>query len=319
MATNEILRFAETDTGTNLLTQVEYAADSQRPIGNQPGVARSKLVNKALRQSSLLAAGLAEFLADNQSNDITDGLTPQNIADYLLAAMQGGLGVTAPQFDNDTSLATTAFVQRALGNKQGVTSISTTTTITAGGAGKVFNCFGVGSYTITLPDTSGLPDGAEFLFVSGSPSITVSKQGSDLIYFPGGSTSSTLVLNTGDTAILQKVGTNTWLLTGGSAVLKYAGNFAASLSGNGYQKLPSGLIIQWGVTSSSVSPGGSFTITLPIAMPNNIVSAVASLESSVNGTTGNAAVTNRIGTTQIIIRNFGTSIALQSSWIAIGY
>jgi hypothetical protein len=51
MATNEILRFAETDTGTNLLTQSEYAADSQRPIGNQPGVARSKLVNKALRLS----------------------------------------------------------------------------------------------------------------------------------------------------------------------------------------------------------------------------------------------------------------------------
>ena len=81
MANNEILPFAGTDTGTNLLTQAEYNADSQRPIGNQPGVARSKLVNKALRQASLIAAGIAEVLADNQSNDITDALTPQNIAD----------------------------------------------------------------------------------------------------------------------------------------------------------------------------------------------------------------------------------------------
>ena len=92
MATNEILRFAETDTGTNLLTQAEYLADAQRPIGNQPGVARSKLVNKALRQSSLIAAGIAEFLADNQSNNITDALTPQNIADYMAAVVRS-LGV----------------------------------------------------------------------------------------------------------------------------------------------------------------------------------------------------------------------------------
>lgn len=92
MATNEILQFAETDTGTNLLTQAEYAADSQRPIGNQPGVARSKLVNKALRQSSLIAAGIAEFLADNQSNNITDSLTPQNVADYMAAVVRS-LGI----------------------------------------------------------------------------------------------------------------------------------------------------------------------------------------------------------------------------------
>ena len=92
MATNEILRFAETDTGTNLLTQAEYLADAQRPIGNQPGVARSKLVNKALRQSSLIASGIAEFLADNQGNNITDSLTPQNIADYMAAVVRS-LGI----------------------------------------------------------------------------------------------------------------------------------------------------------------------------------------------------------------------------------
>jgi hypothetical protein len=87
MATNEILQFASTDTGTNLLTQAEYAADAQRTTGNQPGIARSKLVNKSLRQSSLLAAGLAEFIADYQANNVTDSLTPQNIADYLYAAI----------------------------------------------------------------------------------------------------------------------------------------------------------------------------------------------------------------------------------------
>lgn len=93
MATNEILPFASTNTGTNLLTQAEYAADAQRTTGHQPGIARSKLENKALRQASLLAAGLAEFIADYQSNNVTDSLTPQNIADYLLAAIQANIPV----------------------------------------------------------------------------------------------------------------------------------------------------------------------------------------------------------------------------------
>lgn len=95
MATNEILPFASTNTGTNLLTQAEYAADAQRTTGHQPGIARSKLENKALRQASLLAAGLAEFIADYQANNVTDSLTPQNIADYLLAAIQANIPVIA--------------------------------------------------------------------------------------------------------------------------------------------------------------------------------------------------------------------------------
>jgi hypothetical protein len=88
MATNEILRFAETNTGTNLLTQAEYAADAQRTTGHQPGIARAKLENKALRQASLMSAGLAEFIADYQANNVTDALTTQNVADYLADAVR---------------------------------------------------------------------------------------------------------------------------------------------------------------------------------------------------------------------------------------
>jgi hypothetical protein len=88
MATSEILAFASTDTGTNLLTQAEYSADAQRTTGNQPGIARSKLVNKAMRQSTLISAGVAKFIADYQGNNVTDSLTTQQVADYLLAAIK---------------------------------------------------------------------------------------------------------------------------------------------------------------------------------------------------------------------------------------
>lgn len=87
MATNEILKFASTNTGTNLLTQDEYSTDAQRTTGHQSGVARSKLANKAMRQVSAVASGVAQFIADHQSNNVTDSLTAQNIADYLSAAI----------------------------------------------------------------------------------------------------------------------------------------------------------------------------------------------------------------------------------------
>lgn len=143
MATNEILQFAETNTGTNLLTQAEYAADAQRSTGNQPGVARSKLVNKALRQATLLAAGLAEFIADNQANNVTDSLTPQDISDYLTSVIRsfgmptavatGTANALAADFTPDVALAAglTVLVRAATAN--------TTTAVTLaanGGAAK---------------------------------------------------------------------------------------------------------------------------------------------------------------------------------------
>lgn len=87
MATNEILPFSGTDTGTNLLTQAEYSADAQRPVGNQPGVARSKLVNKALKQASLISAAIGKFMADNQANDVKDDQTVTTIAGYFTTSI----------------------------------------------------------------------------------------------------------------------------------------------------------------------------------------------------------------------------------------
>ncbi len=79
MATNEILRFCETDTKSNLLTQTEYENDTERVIGNQPGIARSKFVNKVLRQTSAVAAGVGEFIK-NGGADCTDAQAPAEIA-----------------------------------------------------------------------------------------------------------------------------------------------------------------------------------------------------------------------------------------------
>lgn len=89
MASNSILPFGA--TASNELSQSAYAADAQRLTGNQPGVARSPLVNKALHQLSVVAAGVAQFVADRQSADVVDTLTPAQFATMLAAAGRGGL------------------------------------------------------------------------------------------------------------------------------------------------------------------------------------------------------------------------------------
>jgi hypothetical protein len=91
MATNKILKFAELDTTSNLLTDAEYSADAQRIVGNQPGVARSKLVNKALRQSSLVSSALAQFVANNQGETVQDSMTVLELEDAISNAIANGM------------------------------------------------------------------------------------------------------------------------------------------------------------------------------------------------------------------------------------
>lgn len=70
-AENYILTFAA-DVSALVLDDGDYAADSERVIGNQPGTARPDLVNKALLQSSYMAAVLAQFIVDYADESVYD-------------------------------------------------------------------------------------------------------------------------------------------------------------------------------------------------------------------------------------------------------
>jgi hypothetical protein len=96
--TNDFLPFCSTDTGSNLLTQVEYAADPQTVIGNQPGVARSKLVNKAVRQATYMAACVAQFLANQSGDNVLDDENEANVLTTMGKTFQ-----TAPTIQKFTA------------------------------------------------------------------------------------------------------------------------------------------------------------------------------------------------------------------------
>lgn len=276
MATNEILQFATNNTGTNLLTQAEYSADSQRVIGHQPGIARSKLENKVLRQASLMASGLAEFIADYQSNNVTDSLTSQNIADYLLAAIQSSLGVTPPQFDNDLSLATTEFVRRQGLQFAGTLGCSSHTNLNASHAGYMVFGYGTTYYSIVLPQGSTVPDGATIsVYVTNGAGVNIQAFSGNQIIYGGGGFTSNFKINYGDTATFVYGGGN-WHIVSGTAQVRYAFGFESYQQYDGYQKLPTGMIAQWGQAISPPTNGQTFTVWFPTAFPNNCFSIVHS-------------------------------------------
>ena len=104
-----------------------------------------------------------------------------------------------------------------------------------------------------------------------------------------------------------------------------ANGFNASLSSNGYQKLPSGLIMQWGKDSTDVqSDGGVRTITFPIPFPTACFQVLVSPENSDGSYIRDLAPqVKTITTTNVVVYNNSTGIGGTSNvptiWFAIGY
>ena len=84
---NDFLPFCPTDTGLNLMTQADYSVATNRSIGNQPGIASSKLVNKAVRQSTFIAAQLAQFVANRTGSNVLDDGNATTFLNLLSTAL----------------------------------------------------------------------------------------------------------------------------------------------------------------------------------------------------------------------------------------
>lgn len=96
-------------------------------------------------------------------------------------------------------------------------------------------------------------------------------------------------------------------------------DWTKSANASGYQKLPSGVYIQWGVTAS-LNSGTTTSISLPVAFPTSCLQVVTGIQ-------GNSAVstastgqwgTGNYSTTAFDLYN-RTSVALTFNYIAVGY
>lgn len=100
---------------------------------------------------------------------------------------------------------------------------------------------------------------------------------------------------------------------------KFLDEFGASLTTSGYQKLPSGLIVQWGL-SSSITSGAGIAITLPIAYPTGHLWAGATASGAGAITASISCAVNTLSLTQVSVYHFaGGGGAANYRWISIGY
>ena len=84
MPTNQFYEFA-TSSAAYVETLPDYIVDAERVAGQQSGVARAELNNRALRQGSAMAAAIGSFMSAQGYDALDDGDTATRAADFAAA------------------------------------------------------------------------------------------------------------------------------------------------------------------------------------------------------------------------------------------
>lgn len=115
MATNDFLVFGG-GAGANVMTQADWAALSARVAGFSAGVAQSAQLNKAWRQSSIMAAVLAQFISDRAGVDVLDDGTIATILANLKASAAAVNGDATKTFSVAAATAAAHALNQATGD-----------------------------------------------------------------------------------------------------------------------------------------------------------------------------------------------------------
>lgn len=316
-ASSQFVAFAAA-AGANVESPTVWAADSAIINGFSSGILASNKLNTALRQPAFVAAAFAQWLATQGSQAVNDDGTLANFIANINAGMAGYLAAqgyatstgtaltyaplaspaltgspTAPtqsQFDNSTKLATTAFVQRQVGNFAGYTSLSGAQTIGASKAGFYLSNSTAGTAAWTLPNATINAGYCICIENAGTGVLTLTSGGGNFTG-PLGNTSTSLAIAVGQTIEMVADGA-AWHCYAGTAGLALSSVFANSLSASGYQYLPSGLILQWATYSGTVGTGASYSF--PISFPTAALFASGNYAdlTAINNGTSNLNVTS---------------------------
>lgn len=227
--------------------------------------------------------------------------------------MPQGINGSGPQsFPKDTTIG-----GKIIGNLSDNLGVSVNTTLDSSVLGRLVWCQGVGGYTLKLPvlDVNQTPSGAVIEFFCTASSVVIERSSTDNI-LPNNVGVASLTLRAGDTLrLVAAPASGVWIATVSSAQLRYASDFGASLSSTGWQRLPSGLIMQWILDTSAFTAGVERVISLPLTFPVGIVcatfappntsgSAVLSqrwVSASQIGVTASAAIAGGAGTSIIVL------------------
>lgn len=186
----------------------------------------SGLGGKNIKQYDSTGAKVAPVISANLLADVEyDGI------DFVIIdQLPASVGTTAPQFDSSLKLATTAFVQRALGGFSGVVSYAANTILTADDVGK--SVLASGTITLTLPAANAVSPGSCIEVFSNTGTVTVQRSGADALQGVGAGATS-VALGVGDIVKFRSNGVSSWLAVAGSAQLPFSAEFLKYAIGGG--------------------------------------------------------------------------------------
>ncbi|HEL9907317.1 glycine-rich domain-containing protein [Klebsiella pneumoniae] len=192
MPTNDFKAFA-TGNGANVISQADYLALAALVSGFSSGKASSAQVNKALRQATVMANVLAQFIADSANVDVLDDGNTAAILSNLKNSMPGrllGVQVVTSSALITKSAGAKKWRIRALGAGAG----SSAAPATAAGQVSISNGGGAGAYAEGIYDVSALSSATVTIGSGGVGGTAISPNGGDggttsvgtLISAPGG-------------------------------------------------------------------------------------------------------------------------------------
>lgn len=192
---------------------------------------------------------------------------------------------TPNQFDSSANVPSTTFVQKALGNMSGAEDIPNANTVLTNTAfGKSFICSSATApRQHTLPSLASIPIGAtiEIVNYSGHTVSVATATGDQFISATNPTGTGTIdQLKHGLSMKAMKDKTNRWRFYGTNDLVATTGAFASSISLNGWQKLPSGEITQWGRTADSLYLQ-ELAVNFPIVFPTAVFSLVLGADTAV--------------------------------------
>lgn len=192
MPTNDFKAFA-TGNSANVISQADYLALTALVSGFSSGKASSAQVNKALRQATVMANVLAQFIADSANIDVLDDGNTAAILSNLKNSMPGrlmGVQVVTSSALITKSAGAKKWRIRALGAGAG----SSAAPATAAGQVSISNGGGAGAYAEGIYDVSALSSATVTIGSGGVRGTAISPNGGDggttsvgtLISAPGG-------------------------------------------------------------------------------------------------------------------------------------
>lgn len=240
------------------------------------------------------------------------------------SAMAGANWTTPAQFDISARLATTAFVRKSGLQFSNVTAFAGSLVGTAAHVGgMVYGWSNASAYSVPDSVSNVLPIGSTIFVANHSLSpIVISRQGADLVQIPNNSATTSFSMPTGTSATLTLVGGGTWFVEG-TAVISRSSDFSATIGQSGYQKLPSGLIIQWGVIGVPVSNGASPSTAdgvFPLAFPAGCAVFLAGASGYTLSPNANAFISGApLSSSTYRVQNNYTLSAIGTNWVALGW